>query len=59
MTTTQQIGKVAGVDIDKAQEIHEVLLSEALIDFSEATSRELKTAVSLATWFIDNGKTWE
>lgn len=59
MTTTQQIGKVAGVDIDKAQEIHEVLLSEALIDFSEATSREFKTAVSLATWFIDNGKTWE
>lgn len=59
MTTTQRISKMAGVDIDQAEAIHEVLLSEALIDFSEATSREFKTAVSLAAWFIHNGKSWE
>ena len=59
MTTTQHISTLANVSIDKAEEIHDVLLSEALIDFSEATTRELKKMITLATWFIDNGKSWE
>jgi DNA polymerase III gamma/tau subunit len=59
MNTTQQISTLAQVSIDKAQEIHDVLLTEALIDFSEATAREYKKAISLATWFIDNGRSWE
>lgn len=59
MATTQHISKLAKVSIDRAEEIHEVLLTEALIDFSEATAREFKTAISLATWFIDNGRSWE
>jgi hypothetical protein len=59
MNTTHEISKLAKVSIDKAQEIHDVLLTEALIDFSEATTREYKKAISLATWFIDNGRSWE
>ena len=59
MNTTQQISTLAQVSINKAQEIHDVLLTEALIDFSEATAREYKKAISLATWFIDNGRSWE
>ena len=59
MATTEQISTLANVSIDKAQEIHDVLLTEALIDFSEATAREFKKAISLATWFIDNGRSWE
>jgi DNA polymerase III gamma/tau subunit len=59
MNTTQQISTLAKVSIDKAQEIHDVLLTEALIDFSEATAHEYKKAISLATWFIDNGRSWE
>jgi hypothetical protein len=59
MTTTQQISTLAKVSMNKAEEIHDVLLTEALIDFSEATTREFKKAISLATWFIDNGRSWE
>jgi len=59
MNTTQQISTLAQGSINKAQEIHDVLLTEALIDFSEATTREYKKAISLATWFIDNGRSWE
>jgi hypothetical protein len=59
MANTQHISKLAKVSIEKAEEIHEVLLTEALIDFSEATTREYKKAISLATWFIDNGRSWE
>lgn len=54
-----QIRELAPVSIDKATEIHDVLLSEALIDFSEATTRELKKAITLASWFIENGRSWE
>jgi hypothetical protein len=59
MNTTQQISTIAKVSIDKAQQIEDVLLSEALIDFSEATTREYKKAITLASWFIDNGMSWE
>jgi len=59
MATTQRISTLANVSIDKAQEIHDVLLTEALIDFSEATTREYKKAITLATWFIENGRSWE
>jgi hypothetical protein len=59
MNRTQQISAVANVSIDKAVEIDDVLLSEALIDFSEATTREFKKAVNLAIWFIENGRSWE
>lgn len=59
MTTTEQIGKLANVSAERASEIHEVLLSEALIDFSQATNREFKMAITLAEFFIQNGKRWE
>ena len=59
MANTQHISKLAKVSIEKAEEIHEVLLTEALIDFSEATTRQFKQAINLATWFIDNGRSWE
>ena len=59
MAITEQISTLAKVSIDQAAEIHDVLLTEALIDFSEATAREYKKAISLATWFIDNGRSWE
>ena len=59
MTTTQNISQLAGVSIEIAEEILEVLLSEALIDFSEATTREYNKAIVLATWFIENGRSWE
>jgi hypothetical protein len=59
MTTTQHISTLAKISIGKAEEIHEVLLTEALIDFSEATTREYKKAITLATWFIENGRSWE
>ena len=59
MNTTQQISTMANVSIDKAVEIHDVLLTEALIDFSEATTREFKKAINLASWFIENGRSWE
>ena len=59
MNTTQQISNLAKVSIDQATEIHDVLLSEALLDFSEATTREFKNAIKLATLFINNGRSWE
>ena len=59
MAITEQISTLAKVSIDKAEEIHEALLTEALVDFSEATTREPKKAITLATWFIDNGRSWE
>lgn len=59
MVITQQISTLARVSIDQATEIHDVLLSEALIDFSEATTRELKNAITLASWFIENGRSWQ
>ena len=59
MNTTQEISNLAKVSIDQATEIHDVLLSEALLDFSEATTREFKNAIKLATLFINNGRSWE
>ena len=59
MNRTQEISALANVSFDKAVEIEDVLLSEALIDFSEATAREWKKAVTLAHWFIENGRSWE
>jgi len=59
MNTTQQISTLANISIDQAAEIHDVLLSEALLDFSEATTREFKNAIKLATLFINNGRSWE
>ena len=59
MNTTQEISNLAQVSIDQATEIHNVLLSEALLDFSQATTREFKNAIKLATLFINNGRSWE
>jgi len=59
MNTTQEISNLAQVSIDQATEIHDVLLSEALLDFSQATTREFKNAIKLATLFINNGRSWE
>ncbi len=59
MNTTQEISNLAKVSIYQATEIHDVLLSEALLDFSEATTREFKNAIKLATLFINNGRSWE
>jgi hypothetical protein len=59
MNTTQEISTIANVGADKAQEIYDVLLSEALVDFSEIGTRAYKKAINLAIWFIDNGRSWE
>jgi hypothetical protein len=57
--TTLEIADIAKVNLQEASEIYEVLLSEYLIDFSEATMREFKQAIKFASTFIANGHSWE
>lgn len=59
MLVNQQISKLAGVGIEKANEIQDVMLSEALLDFSQASTGEYKKAIIMAQYFIENGKRWE
>ena len=56
---TVEIQNIANVSAEDALAIHEVLLDEYLIDFSEATAREYKQAIKFATTFIANGYSWE
>ena len=55
----QELATFAKVSIAQAEKIHEVLLSEGLIDFSQATTSEYRKAILLAAWFIYNGRSWE
>ena len=64
MNTTQnlhiwQIREIAKVSPEEALELHSVIESEALLDWSEATIREMKTMISYAQSFIANGRSLE
>ena len=48
-----------GVSLMEATDIRNVMDSEALIDWSEATESEFIAAVGIARDFIRNGRRWE
>lgn len=56
---TKQIAELAQVSTAEALEIHSVIDSEALLDWSEATAREILKATFIAQAFIANGRSWE
>ena len=53
------ISKMMKVNTTQAQEIAEVVQTEDLLDWSEATSAQYRKAFKLAQVFIANGKSWE
>jgi hypothetical protein len=53
------IMKIMKVTTSQAKEIAEVVETEALLDWSEATSAQYRKAFKLAQAFIANGKSWE
>ena len=57
--TTIEIQKIAGVNLEQALDIQETIDSEALLDWSEATAREIVKATYIAQAFIANGRSWE
>lgn len=54
----ERIAFWTGVSLIDAIEIRNVMDSEALIDWSEATDNELIYSIGLAKEFIDNGRKW-
>lgn len=54
----ERISLWTGVSLIDAIEIRNVMDSEALIDWSEATEEELISSVGLAREFIRNGRKW-
>ena len=59
MTNIQDIMKTAKVSESQAVELEQVLMSEALLDWSECSQAQFKKAIKLAQMFIANGKSWE
>jgi hypothetical protein len=59
MTNIQDIMKTAKVSESQAVELEQVLMSEALLDWSECTTAQFRKAIKLAQMFIANGKSWE
>ena len=57
--TTIEIQKIAGVNLEQALDIQKTIDSEALLDWSEATAREIVKATYIAQAFIANGRSWE
>ena len=53
------IRELAKVSAEEAQELFDTIESEALLDWSEATNREIKTAISYAQHYIAKGWSWE
>jgi len=53
------IMKMMKVSTSQAKEIAEVVQTEDLLDWSEATSAQYRKAFKLAQSFIANGKSWE
>ena len=47
------------ITTSEAYEIAEVVQTEDLLDWSEATAAQYKTAFRLAQQFIANGMSWE
>tara|TARA_S200002703_G_scaffold146216_1_gene141097 strand:+ start:309 stop:491 length:183 start_codon:yes stop_codon:yes gene_type:complete len=56
---TTEIQKIAGVNLEQALDIQETIDSEGLLDWSEATAREIVKATYIAQAFIANGRSWE
>lgn len=49
------IRELAKVSAEEAQKLFDTIQSEALLDWSEATNREIKTAISYAQHYIAKG----
>lgn len=56
---TLEIQKIANVSLEEAREIQDTIDSEALLDWSEATARQIVKATYIAQAFIANGRSWE
>ena len=56
---TKEIQNIAKVSFEEALEIQEAIDNEALLDWSEATAREMVKATYIAQAFIANGRSWE
>jgi hypothetical protein len=56
---TLEIQNIAKVSLEEALEIQDTIDSEALLDWSEATTREMAKATRIAQAFIANGRSWE
>ena len=54
-----KIQEAARVSTEEAQELFDTIESEALIDWSEATARQIVKATYIAQAFIANGRSWE
>jgi hypothetical protein len=54
-----EIMKAMKVNKDEAVRIHDVVDNEGLLDWSEATATQYKTAFRLAQQFIANDYSWE
>ena len=54
-----EIMKDLKVSKEEAVQISDVVDNEALLDWSEATATQYKTAFRLAQQFIANGMSWE
>ena len=59
MNNIQDIMKTAKVSESEAVQLEQVLMTEALLDWSECTTAQFKKAIKLAQSFIANGKSWE
>jgi hypothetical protein len=51
--------KTAKVSESEAVQLEQVLMTEALLDWSECTTTQFKKAIKLAQQFIANGKSWD
>jgi hypothetical protein len=54
-----EIMKAMKVNKDEAVRIHDVVDNEGLLDWSEGTATQYKTAFRLAQQFIANDYSWE
>lgn len=53
------IRELAKVSAEEAQQLFDTIQSEALLDWSEATARQIVKATYIAQAFIANGRSWE
>jgi len=49
------IRELAKVSAEEAQQLFDTIQTEALLDWSEATNREIKTAIAYAQQYIAKG----
>ena len=50
-----KIQETAKVSAEEAEQLFDIIQSEALLDWSEATNREIKTAISYAQHYGKKG----